>query len=158
VIGTRYRFRTVWRVPAAPPAAVFAVLERAEEYPSWWPQVREARRLDADTGVARFRSLLPFELRVTVREARRDPAAGVIEAYMSGDLRGLTRWTVLPDGDGDGDGGAVAVHEQDVEVARPLLRLLSVPGRPLLLANHALMMRAGARGLRRHLRSGLDEA
>ncbi len=153
MIGTRYRFRSVWKLPGSPPEAVCSVLERAEEYPSWWPQVREARRLDARTGTARFRSLLPLDLRVTVREARRDLAAGVLEAQMSGDLRGRTRWTVLP----DGRGGCRAVHEQDVEVCRPLLRLLSVPGRPLLLANHALMMRAGERGLRRRLRSGLDE-
>jgi hypothetical protein len=152
--GSHYRFRTVWELPGARPEAVYAVLEDAEDYPSWWPQVREARRIDAHTGTARFRSLLPFALRVTVTEARRDPAAGVIEAYMAGDLRGRTRWTVHA----DGHGGSEAVHEQEVEVTRPLLRLLSVPGRPLLLANHHVMMRAGERGLRRRLRSGLDEA
>jgi hypothetical protein len=54
--------------------------------------------------------------------------------YRAGDLRGRTRWTVRP----DGRGGTAAVHEQHVEVTGPLLRLLSVPGRPLLLANHAL--------------------
>ena len=151
--GTRYRFRTVWELPGARPAAVYSVLVEAEDYPSWWPQVREARRTGADTGAARFRSRLPFDLRVVVRETCRDPRTGVIEATMSGDLCGGTRWTVLS----DGHGGSRAVHEQDVEVAKPLLRLLSVPARPLLLANHALMMRAGRRGLLRRLRSGLDE-
>src|SRR5438105_8188092 len=36
----RYRFRSEWLL-AAPPAVVYAVLERAEAYPRWWPQVRE---------------------------------------------------------------------------------------------------------------------
>ncbi len=31
---THYRFRARWSLPA-PPAVVYPVLERAEEYPSW---------------------------------------------------------------------------------------------------------------------------
>ncbi|WP_344321878.1 SRPBCC family protein [Streptomyces macrosporus] len=160
-----YRFRSVWELDA-PPDAVYAVLERAEEYPAWWPQVREARRWDggeggADTGTARFRSLLPYDLRVTVRRTHGDPAARVLQIAMTGDLDGWARWRLTPragaDGGGDGgDGGTRALFEQEVEVRRPLLRLLAVPGRPLFRANHALMMRAGHRGLRRRLGEGRE--
>ncbi|MFG3348904.1 SRPBCC family protein [Streptomyces sp. NPDC048018] len=144
----RYRFRSVWCLDA-PPAAVYAVLERAEEYPRWWPQVREVVSRDERTGTARFRSLLPYDLVVTAEARRQDPAAGVLEVAMRGDLDGWARWTLttLP-------GGATrALYEQEVEVRRPLMRALAVPARPLFRANHALMMRGGRRGLAAHLRA-----
>ncbi|WP_225799517.1 SRPBCC family protein [Streptomyces sp. NK15101] len=137
----RYRFRCVWRL-AAPPDAVYAVLRRAEEYPRWWPQVREVVPLDDTTGTARFRSLLPYDLLVTVRALRHDPAAGVLEIGLGGDLEGWARWTLTADG-----AGTRALYEQEVEVRARLLRLLAVPGRPVFRANHALMMRGGRRGL-----------
>ncbi|MFB6840793.1 SRPBCC family protein [Streptomyces sp. NPDC056361] len=137
----RYRFRSVWRLPA-PPDAVYAVLERAEEYPRWWPQVREVVPLDDTTGTARFRSLLPYDLVVTARALRRDPVARVLEIGLGGDLEGWARWTIAADGT-----GTRAVYEQEVEVRARLLRLLAFPGRPVFRANHALMMRGGRRGL-----------
>ncbi|MET9363515.1 SRPBCC family protein [Streptomyces sp. NPDC006632] len=140
-----YRFRSVWELRAAP-AAVYTVLERAEEYPLWWPQVRDVTPVDDRTATARFRSVIPYDLRVTAHETRRDPAALILEAALSGDLEGRARWTLLAH-----DGGTRAVYDQEVEVRKPLLRRLAVPGRPLFRANHALMMRAGLRGLRRHL-------
>ncbi|MFF8600522.1 SRPBCC family protein [Streptomyces sp. NPDC015232] len=142
----RYRFRSVWRL-AAPPAAVYAALERAEDYPLWWPQVREVVALDEHTGTARFRSLLPYDLVVTAEARRHDPDTGVLEIRMSGDLDGWARWTLAPEGT-----GTRAVYEQEVEVRNPLMRALAVPGRPFFRANHALMMRGGRRGLAAHLR------
>ncbi|MCX4849183.1 SRPBCC family protein [Streptomyces sp. NBC_00893] len=138
---SHYRFVSIWDLPA-PPDAVYEILERADDYPRWWPQVREVTALDDATGATRIRSLLPYDLVMTVRERRRDPRARVIEATLSGDLDGWVRWTVGPHG-----GGSRAVYEQEVEVRRRLMRLLAVPGRPVFRANHALMMRAGRRGL-----------
>uniref|UniRef100_A0AAU2VEP1 SRPBCC family protein n=1 Tax=Streptomyces sp. NBC_00003 TaxID=2903608 RepID=A0AAU2VEP1_9ACTN len=147
----RYRFRSVWDLPA-PPAAVYAVLERAEDYPRWWPEVREVTPLDEydeRTATARLRSLIPYDLFVTARESRRDPAGGVLEVALSGDLEGWARWTLFAR-----DGGTRAVYEQEVEVRKPLMRRLAVPGRPAFRANHALMMRSGRRGLVRLLEKG----
>ncbi|MDJ0381070.1 SRPBCC family protein [Streptomyces sp. G-G2] len=138
---THYRFRSVWDL-AAPPVRVYAVLERAEEYPCWWPQVRGVRTAGPRTGTATFRSLLPYELEVTVTELLRDPATGVLEVALSGDLEGWARWTVRPR-----RGGTRALYEQEVEVRRALMRRLAVPGRPVFRLNHALMMRSGRRGL-----------
>ncbi|MFF1262467.1 SRPBCC family protein [Streptomyces sp. NPDC058321] len=142
----RYRFRSVWDLPAEL-ADVFAALERAEEYPLWWPQVREATPLDERRGTARFRSLLPYDLFVTATALRRDIEAGVLEIAMSGDLEGWVRWTVCAQ-----EGGTRALYEQEVEVCKPLLRRFALVGRPVFLANHALMMRGGRRGLVAHLR------
>jgi hypothetical protein len=142
---SHFRFRTVWDLPAAP-EAVYAVLERAEEYPLWWPQVREVTPLDDDTGAARFRSFLPYDLFVTARALRRDPAAGVLEVGMEGDLEGWARWSVAVRGS-----GTRALYEQEVEVRTPLMRRLALPCRPVFLANHAAMMRGGRRGLTAYL-------
>ncbi|MFJ6726872.1 SRPBCC family protein [Streptomyces sp. NPDC091281] len=144
---THHHFDSRWHLPA-PPAVVHAVLERVDEYPRWWPQVRSVTRLDDATGVLTVRSLLPYTLTLTARETRRDPAAGVLEAAISGDLKGWARWTITADGT-----GSLARYEQDVDVTEPFLRRLPAAARPLLRANHRLMMRAGHRGLLRHLRT-----
>ncbi|MFK4101847.1 SRPBCC family protein [Streptomyces sp. NPDC019531] len=142
---TRYRFRTQWSLPAKP-AAVYDVLERAEEYPRWWPQVREVRRLDDTSGLVTIRAVLPYDLVFTAREVRRDRTAGVLEIAMTGDLDGWACWTITADGD-----GSLAHYDQVTEVHKPLLRRFAVPGRPIFLANHRLMMRAGRRGLTAYL-------
>ena len=142
---SRYRFRSVWNLPA-PPADVYAALEQAEDYPRWWPQVREVTRIDGRSGVIRIRSVLPYDMTFTACEVRRDPDGGVLEISMSGDIEGWARWTLTADGT-----GTRAQYDQAVEVNKPLLRRLAVPGRPVFRANHALMMRAGLRGLRTYL-------
>ncbi|KFF97358.1 SRPBCC family protein [Streptomyces europaeiscabiei] len=140
-----YRFRSRWDLPA-PPAAVYDVLQRADDYPHWWPQVREVIRIDDTTGIIRIRSVLPYDLAFTAREVRRDAAAGILEIEMTGDLDGWARWTLTADGP-----GTLARYDQEVDVTKPLLRRLAVPGRPVFRANHALMMRAGRRGLLAYL-------
>ncbi|EST21483.1 SRPBCC family protein [Streptomyces roseochromogenus] len=141
----RYRFLSLWSLPA-PPAAVYAVLERPEDYPRWWPQVRAVTRLDFGTGVLTVRSVLPYAVTFTARETRRDPDAGILEIAVSGDIEGWARWTVTAEGT-----GTLARYDQVVEVRKPLLRRLAVPGRPVFRLNHRLMMAAGRRGLLRRL-------
>ncbi|MET8247957.1 SRPBCC family protein [Streptomyces sp. NPDC005202] len=138
---THYRFRSLWSLPA-PPATVYEVLERVEDYPRWWRQVREVVRVDESTAVVRIRSLLPYDMTFTAREVRRDPAAGVLEVAMSGDVDGWARWTVTAQ-----ETGTLARYDQVVDVRKPLLRRFAVPGRPVFRLNHWLMMRAGRRGL-----------
>ncbi|MYW45972.1 polyketide cyclase [Streptomyces sp. SID486] len=142
-----YRFRSRWSLPAAP-AAVYGALERAEDYPHWWPQVRSVTRLDESTGVLTIRSVLPYDMTFTARRTRRDPGTGVLEIAMTGDIEGWARWTVTAEG-----AGTLARYDQEVRVRKPLLRRLAVPGRPVFRANHRLMMRSGRRGLLRRLRA-----
>ncbi|MFF3380258.1 SRPBCC family protein [Streptomyces sp. NPDC002680] len=144
---SHYRFHTRWTL-TAPLATVYDALAQAEDYPRWWPQVREVDRIDDTSGIIRIRSLLPYDLTFTAREVRRDPAAGILEIAMTGDLDGWARWTLTTAGS-----GTLARYDQEVDVTKPLMRLLAVPGRPLFRANHALMMRAGRRGLAAHLRA-----
>lgn len=148
----RYRFRSQWWDPSPPPA-VHTVLARGEDYPRWWPQIREVTRTGPDSGRCRFRSVLPLELSVTVHAARDDTDAGVLRVALGGDLDGWVRWTLTPD-----RGGTRVRYEQDTELRhrlarRALSRRLWFVIRPLLRANHALMMRSGRRGLRAAARS-----
>src|SRR5688500_14966914 len=96
---TYYRFRSLW-VLGAPAGDVYDVLADAENYPRWWPQVREVTRIDDRTGIIRIRSLLPYDLVFTAREVRRDRATGVLEIAMTGDVDGWARWTLTPHGSG----------------------------------------------------------
>ncbi|MBF9070066.1 SRPBCC family protein [Streptacidiphilus fuscans] len=145
----RYRFLSVWDL-AAPAHRVYQVLADPRSYVVWWPEILEVRQLTDTSGRMRFRSFLPYELSVVAHESRQDPVAGVLEARLTGDLEGLTRWTVTS----RGDGASVAVFHEDVEVTKPLMRALALPGRPAFRVNHAVMMRNGRRGLRHYL--GLD--
>ncbi|MFF6782425.1 SRPBCC family protein [Streptomyces sp. NPDC012510] len=143
-----YRFHSRWNLPA-PPDAVYDVLRRADDYPHWWPQVREVTRIDDTTGILTIRSVLPYDLAFTAREVRGDRGAGILEIAMTGDMDGWARWTLTADGD-----NTLACYDQEVDVTKPLLRRLAVPGRAVFRANHALMMRAGRRGLLGYLEAG----
>ncbi|MFE2721009.1 SRPBCC family protein [Kitasatospora sp. NPDC059327] len=140
-----YRFRGVWRL-AAPPAAVYTALEDLPGYPLWWPEIRAVRRFGPDTGEAVVRALLPYRLVIALTAVRRDPAAGVLEVAMRGDLVGWSRWTIEADG-----AGTRVRFEEDARPGRALLRRLAPVLHPVFRANHAVMMRRGRRGLVAHL-------
>ncbi len=137
-----YRFLSRWQIPGDR-EVVYRLLADIGSYPRWWPQVRSVEQYDVDTALVVVRSSLPYELRVLTTSVREDPAAGVLEARLRGDVAGWSRWT-LPE---SGAGGSV-VYEQVVTAQRALLRRLGPVARPLFRLNHSIMMRSGERGLR----------
>lgn len=143
-----YRFRGLWHLPAPPPA-VYAALEDVAGYPRWWPEVRETRQTGPDTGDVVIRAVLPYQLVITLEARRRDPAAGVLEVAMSGDLAGWTRFTVTPQE--HGGAGSQVLFEEEARPGKALLRRLAMPLHPVFRANHAVMMWRGRRGLAAHL-------
>ncbi|MFI9011646.1 SRPBCC family protein [Actinosynnema sp. NPDC053489] len=140
-----YRFRSVWSVDC-PPERVFEVLADLGGYPRWWPEVRQARQVAEDAAELRCRSVLPYELVFQARHNAKEPDTGLLRADLVGDLDGTASWRVLPEGS-----GSRLVYDQEVVVRKPLLRRLALVLRPLLKANHELMMRSGRRGLRTYL-------
>ncbi|MFN2518533.1 MAG: SRPBCC family protein [Jatrophihabitantaceae bacterium] len=144
----RYQFRSEWRIEAEPDA-VYATLADVATYPSWWPQVHAARQLDGVSGELRCRSLLPYDLVFVIRREVEDPERRILRATLDGDLAGSSQWEVTAD-----RSGALAVFVEDVVVRKALIRLAGAMGRPALRFNHDRMMRAGERGLRRHLSQG----
>jgi hypothetical protein len=144
-VARRYVFQSVWRFDATP-ADVTTALECLDDYPHWWPEVREAKRIDEDTYELRCRSTLPYDLAFETRRSVHDVAGGVLEAHMIGDLEGFSRWTIRADG-----AGTRAVFDEDVVANKRLLRTLEPLARPAFRANHWLMMRHGEAGLRVYL-------
>jgi hypothetical protein len=144
-VARRYVFRSTWRLDASP-QDVTAALECLDDYPRWWPEVREARRIDDDTYELRCRSTLPYDLVFETRRAVHDVTGGVLEANMIGDLEGFSRWTITADG-----AGTIAVFDEDVITTKKLLRVLEPVARPGFRANHWSIMRHGEAGLRVYL-------
>lgn len=142
---SRYEFRSIWHVNAAPDD-VYAVLERLPDYPLWWPQVRTVTALGNDAYELVCRSSLPYDLRFTTRQVVRNPSDRVLEASMTGDLEGFSRWTIS----GDAHGTSAQFDEQ-VVATKTLLRRLELVARPAFKANHTRMMRDGERGLSTYL-------
>jgi hypothetical protein len=140
-----YRFTSVWRVSAAV-EETYAALHDLASYPAWWPEVKEAKRLSGDTFWLRCRSLLPYDLIFETTQAVQDPSSGILEANMSGDLEGFSRWTIKP-----GPDGSIMRFEEDVQTNKRSLNLLAPIARPAFKGNHTLMMRHGEAGLRTFL-------
>ncbi|MGI8762338.1 MAG: SRPBCC family protein [Jatrophihabitantaceae bacterium] len=145
----RFVFCSQWHLDVTP-RATFDALADADSYPAWWPQVRSAQRLDDTSGELRCRSLLPYELVFVVHREIEDRAGGILRGRVAGDLSGWSQWTVTADAE-----GTSAVFDEDVVVEKSLVRAAGRIARPLLRLNHDRMMRAGERGLRRHL-AGAD--
>jgi hypothetical protein len=82
----------------------------------------------------------------TTHQTRRDPQARVLEARLTGDLEGFSRWTIQ-----DFAEGARATFEEEVVANKALLRRLDPLARPAFRANHKLMMKHGEDGLRTFL-------
>ena len=149
----RYRFRSVWQVPATA-AETIAALRRVEDYPAWWSQVRSAVRVDDDRYDMVVRSLLPYDLTFRSTRSVDDEETGVLEARLTGDLDGFSRWRVLgqsPTTAPTATTTTILAFEEEVLARKPLLRRLAFVARPGFVANHALMMRAGQRGLTAYL-------
>ncbi|MGH3437386.1 MAG: SRPBCC family protein, partial [Sciscionella sp.] len=145
-----YRFHGEWSVPV-PVATAFEVLADLGEYPTWWREVRSISKVDEDCAELVCRSRLPYDLVFRASHDRKDEAAGVLRARLTGDLDGYCGWVITA-----GEATTTLTWEQHVVVTKPLLRALAPIARPVLKANHELMMRSGRRGLRAYLSRDLQ--
>lgn len=147
-----YSFRTRWTL-RADPDAVYEALADVEGYRAWWPQVREGIATGEGSGDLVIRSKLPYDLRVHLQQRRRDPAARVLEARLTGDIEGDATWRVEPL-PAPAEASSAAYFTEDVEARASMLRRLAPLARPAFIANHTAMMRDGQRGLARFLAGG----
>jgi ribosome-associated toxin RatA of RatAB toxin-antitoxin module len=141
----RYHFVSRWTVDA-PADAVYAAIYEVVSYPAWWPEVKEARKLDEDHLWMRTRSILPYDLAFDLQRTIADPRGGILEARLTGDLEGVIRWTIEPAAD-----GCLITFDEDVVTNKTALNRLASIVRPAYVANHALMMAHGQAGLRTFL-------
>jgi hypothetical protein len=136
-----WQFESRWPLPG-PPDRVYEVLGDVECYPQWWPQVRAAGWLGDGHGVLLIRSALPLTLELELTASVQDPAAGILESRIDGDLIGWSRFTV----------GADVHYEQEVSTPRWYMNLAP---RGVLRANHERMMRSAERGLAARVRASV---
>lgn len=149
--STDFHLTTDWTLPA-PLDAVWQALITPEQWPSWWRAVANVERLaDGDAhgvGALRrmtWRTALPYSLTFDMRTTRVEPMT-LIEGRAEGELAGLGRWTLSP------DGACTNVrYEWIVEVTQPWMRLLAPVMKPVFTWNHNTVMRWGEDGLRRKL-------
>lgn len=149
VTVTFFRFEDVWTLPG-PASRAYEVLADVARYTDWWPQVRRARQLSADTGELIIRSVLPYSLRVVIRPEIEDPERLLLRAALTGDMVGWSSWQISPS-----THGCTGVFTQEV-TTKGLLNVVASVARPLLEWNHAIMMRNGQRKLQTYLSRSSD--
>lgn len=128
---------------AAPPSAVYPVLADIWHYPTWWPQVPTVQPIDEHSAAAVIRSVLPYSLRVVLTRQLEDAANHTLRVGISGDMVGFAQFRVRGVG-----AGSLVEYRQEVDLRRPVLRALAPVLGSAMSWNHAVMMRAGQRGLR----------
>jgi mannose-6-phosphate isomerase-like protein (cupin superfamily)/uncharacterized protein YndB with AHSA1/START domain len=147
-----YAFADEWDVDA-PRAAVFAALADGESYPRWWRPVYLSVKSGGAPAVGtrssqHFKGRLPYHLHTNSVITRFEPSS-VLEADVTGDLRGHGTWT-LTDHIG---GGRHVRFDWVVHADRPLLRALTPLLRPALRWNHAWAIARAVEGLEPYARS-----
>ncbi len=139
---------TDWRVEA-PIERVWAALLAVEDWPQWWPMVRQVSLLmpgDAQ-GLGAVRRLrwataLPYSLAFDMETVRVEPLT-LIEGLASGELDGVGRWTLTADGS-----GTRVRYDWQVAATKPWMRVLAPLLRPVFAWNHGVVMARGLEGLK----------
>jgi quercetin dioxygenase-like cupin family protein/uncharacterized protein YndB with AHSA1/START domain len=140
-----YRLIDEWDV-AAPIESVFGALSDGRTYPEWWKPVYISVESDGEnrvghTAAQRFKGRLPYRLTTRTTTTRHEPPH-VLEADVTGDLRGRGTWTLTPQ-----PAGTHVRFDWVVFADRPLLRVLTPILRPAFRANHAWAIARARDGL-----------
>ena len=146
-----YAFVTLWHV-AAPIERVWQAIADVERWPDWWKAIArvEVVQPGAPDGAGRvvnltFRTALPYSLTFETKTVRSEPPR-LLEAQARGDLEGVGRWTLTPDG-----AGTLVRYDWNVHTNRRWMNLLAPLARPAFNWNHDVTMGWGAEGLARLL-------
>ena len=146
-----FRFDRTWRFPV-PPEELWAVLNRTDEYVTWWSWLRE---FDADgirpgtTARCTIQAPLPYALHCTIR-VDEVTAARVVQTTVAGDLCGRARLEV-----DRAEGGSTARLVWSLDLGNPVLAQLARFGRPLMSWGHDLVVATGVEQFR-HAALGID--
>jgi hypothetical protein len=149
--STQFDLITDWSFDA-PVEPVWQALKTPEEWPAWWRAVARVEKLaDGDrngVGAIRrmtWRTALPYTLTFAMRTTRVEPMR-IIEGRAEGELQGLGRWTLSPDG-----ARTHVRYEWIVEVTQPWMRVMAPVLRPVFAWNHGVVMGWGYEGLKKKL-------
>ena len=141
----------------APIERVFAEIDAADQWPSWWPGVQSVQLLQrgpaGPVGMRvrnTWKSALPYALTFDA-EVTRHCAPTLIEIAASGELVGQGRWELQ-------EHGAVTRvrYHWTVSTSRAWMNLIAPLARPLFRWNHDLVMRWGGEALAKRLGTTLE--
>jgi carbon monoxide dehydrogenase subunit G len=144
---------------AVTPAELWATIEDAEEFESWWPWLRE---FSIDGGSLKTGTVmhgvvvppLPYRMRVDVELVRcRRP--NLIDALVHGDLKGEAKLRLRR---ADGGTGTRANVSWRIEMMQRPMRIASRLAHPLLVKAHDVVVDVTVAGFRRHLVPGSETA
>jgi uncharacterized protein YndB with AHSA1/START domain len=151
VSASQFNLVTDWRFPA-PVEPIWAELMAPEQWPDGWRAVKRVtpiREGDAQgIGAERrftWRTALPYELSFTMRAVRIEPMH-LIEGIARGEIDGVGRWTLSPEGE-----GTLVRYTWEIALTKPWMRLLSPVLRPAFAWNHHVVMGWGEADLRQRL-------
>ena len=148
-----YSFVTRWRVDA-PLERVWDAIIHPETWPQWWKAVVKTVELapggaDSIGRTLRYtwRTQLPYGFTFDMRVTRIEPMS-VIEGQASGDLEGTGRWTFTREGE-----GTRVRYDWNVRTNKAWMNALAPLLRPAFAYNHDVVMRWGAEGLAKLLKT-----
>jgi hypothetical protein len=144
-VAAPFRFDRTWEFPV-PPEQLWAVLNRTDQYPSWWSWLREFDTEGFETGTTArcvIQSPLPYALRCTIHvdEMR---AAEAIVTTVTGDLRGPARLEV-----GRVSDGCTARLVWSLTPGNRTLRRVAHVARPAMVWAHDRVVATGVEQFRR---------
>ena len=133
-----------------PPDQLWGRIEDVDQFEQWWPWLSDFR-LDGEglsTGSVLHGAVnppLPYRMHLGVElvDCRRPSS---IDAVIRGDLTGVARLRLRPDG-----GGTWAEVTWTVEMQQPAMRLASRIGRPVLQWGHDRVVEMTVAGFRRRI-------
>lgn len=143
---------TEWKLDA-PIDEVWATLRAVEQWPRWWPSVRQAEPIAAgnEMGIGAthrlvWKTALPYCLTLTTKVIAVEPTHR-IEVRAWGDVEGTGIWFLRR----DARGATIVRYVWRVSVNTPWMRRILPILKPVFAWNHVKVMGVGGVGLRRHL-------
>ncbi|MEO6012792.1 MAG: SRPBCC family protein [Devosia sp.] len=152
--ATRFDLVSDWYFDT-PVERIWAELITPEAWPDWWRAVKKVEVLsEGDTigvgAVRRFTwgTALPYTLSFNMTATKIEPMR-LIEGEARGELDGLGRWTLTPEGQGQ---GTHVRYDWMVDVTKPWQVALSPILRPVFAWNHNIVLGWGQDDLKTRLR------
>ena len=147
----QFHLVTTWMLEATR-QEIWHVLVAVENWPDWWSTVRRVELLDPgdENGIGSVRRLtwstaLPYDIVFETTTVRVEPMT-LIEGHARGELDGVGRWTLTPEGN-----GCAVRYDWIVEVTKPWMVRFAFLLRPVFAWNHNQVMERGRRGLEAYL-------
>jgi hypothetical protein len=144
VVAAPFRFDRTWEFPV-PPAQLWAVLNRTEQYPAWWSWLREFETDGFSPGAEAhvvIQSPLPYALRCTIHVDQMS-APQTIVTSVTGDLCGPARLEVQR-----APAGCSARLVWSLTPGNLVLRNLARIGRPAMVWAHDRVVAIGVEQFR----------